>query len=87
MLLNLCTLWAWRRDIPGTRTVLHATYQRLYTQPIDDYSYLLEDEEYTANASDAMRSLLGTDLFFGTSKPGHMVDMKKFRRVALMSKL
>ena len=46
-----------------------------------------DDEEYTANASDAMRSLLDTDLFFGTSKPGHMVDMKKFRRVALMSKL
>ena len=76
-----------RRDIPGTRTVLHATYQRLYTQPIDDYSYLLEDEEYMANASDAMRSLLGADLFFGTAKPGHGVDMKKFRRATLMSKL
>ena len=25
--------------------------QRLYTQPIDDYVYLLEDEEYVANAS------------------------------------
>ena len=40
-----------RRDISGTCTVLHATYQRLYTQPIDDYSYLLADEEYMANAS------------------------------------
>ena len=76
-----------RRDIPGTRTVLHATYQRLYTQPIDDYSYLLEDEEYMANASDAMRSLLGADLFFGTANPGHGVDMKKFQRAAIMSKL
>ena len=76
-----------RRDIPGTRTVLHATYQRLYTQPIDDYSYLLADEEYMANTSDAMRSLLGADLFFGTANPRHGVYMKKFRRATLMSKL
>ena len=78
---------AGRRDIPGTRTVLHATYQRLYTQPLDDYSYLLADEEYMANASDAMRSLLGADLLFGTSKPGHGTDMKKFQRASMMSKL
>ena len=78
---------AGRRDIPGTRTILHATYQRLYTQPLDDYSYLLADEEYMANASDAMRSLLGADLPFGTGNPRHGVDMKKFSRAALMSKL
>ena len=35
----------------------------------------------------AMRSLLGADLFFGTAKPGYRVDMKKFRRAGLMSKL
>ncbi len=76
-----------RRDIPGTRTVLHATYQRLYTQPIDDYSYLLEDADYLASAPEAMRSLLGADLFFGTSSRGHMIDMAKFGRCSLMSKL
>ncbi|MYE13506.1 MAG: phytanoyl-CoA dioxygenase family protein, partial [Gammaproteobacteria bacterium] len=66
------------RRVDGTRTVLHATYQRLYTQPIDDYTYLLEDEEYMASAPEAMRGLLGENLFFGTAKPGSMVDMRKF---------
>ena len=55
------------RTIPGTRTVLHAAYQRLYTQPIEDYSHLLQDEAYLASAPDAMRSLLGADLGLGTS--------------------
>ncbi len=55
------------RRIPGERTVLHATYQRLYTQPIDDYTYLLDDEEYVSNASPEMLSLLGADLFYGTA--------------------
>ena len=27
------------RKVPGARTALHATYQRLYAQPIDDYTY------------------------------------------------
>jgi hypothetical protein len=55
------------RRTPGERTVLHATYQRLYTQPIDDYSYLLDDEEYVRNASPEILSLLGADLFYGTA--------------------
>ena len=42
------------RTIAGTRTVLHATYQRLFTQPIDDYTYLLKDEQYMSTAPDAM---------------------------------
>ena len=75
------------RRVDGTRTVLHATYQRLYTQPIDDYSYLLEDEEYMASAPEAMRGLLGENLFFGTAKPGSMVDLRKFGEAAIRSKL
>ena len=75
------------RRVDGDRTVLHATYQRLYTQPIDDYTYLLEDEEYMASAPDAMRGLLGADLFFGTAKPGSMVDMRKFGEATIRSKL
>ena len=57
------------RTIPGTRTVLHATYQRLYTQPIDDFTYLLKDPDYMANAPEGMRQLLGADLFFHTATP------------------
>jgi ectoine hydroxylase-related dioxygenase (phytanoyl-CoA dioxygenase family) len=76
------------RTIPGTRTVLHATYQRLYTQPIDDYGYLLEDEEYVANASPEILSLLGQDLFYGTATPtSGGTNMDKFMKSASMSKL
>ena len=75
------------RRVDGTRTVLHATYQRLYTQPIDDYTYLLEDDEYMASAPEAMRGLLGERLFFGTAKPGSMVDMRKFGEATIRSKL
>ena len=38
------------RTIPGTRTALHAHFQRLYLQPVEDYSYLMADEEYLASA-------------------------------------
>ena len=75
------------RRVDGTRTVLHATYQRLYTQPIDDYTYLLEDEEYMATAPEAMRGLLGERLFFGTAKPGSMVDLRRFGEATIRSKL
>ena len=75
------------RRVEGTRTVLHATYQRLYTQPIDDYTYLLKDEEYMATAPEAMRGLLGENLFFGTARPGSMVDMRKFGEATIRSKL
>ena len=76
----------WRR-IDGERTVLHATYQRLYTQPIDDYTYLLKDEAYMATAPEAMRGLLGERLFFGTAHAGSMVDMGKFSEATIRSKL
>lgn len=68
------------RTIPGTRTVLHATYQRLYTQPIDDYTYLLKDEAFVKSASPEMLGLLGADLFFGTATPEGGVDMDRFTR-------
>jgi hypothetical protein len=75
------------RTIPGTRTVLHATYQRLYTQPIDDYTFLLRDDEYVANASEAMLNLLGSKLFFGTATAtSGGTDMRKFMDSAGMSK-
>ena len=81
------------RTIPGTRTVLHATYQRLYTQPIDDYTYLLKDDAYLASAPEGIRQLLGAELFFHTAKPGqdaataNDVDMQKFGYAMAASKL
>ena len=78
---------SYARRIPGTRTVLHATYQRLYTEPIDDFTYLLDDEEYMANAPEGMRQLLGADLFFHTATPEHDVDMQKFMYASAAAKL
>ena len=75
------------RRIPGTRTMLHATYQRLYTQTIDDFSYLLNDEEYLANAPEGIRGLLGEGLFFGTSTLTTDIDMEKFADTTAKSKL
>ncbi len=75
------------RSIPGTRTMLHATYQRFYTQTIDDFSYLLEDEEYLANAPEGIRGLLGEGLFFGTSTLTTDIDMEKFAAATAASKL
>jgi len=75
------------RRIPGTRTMLHATYQRLYTQTIDDFSYLLNDEEYLANAPEGIRGLLGEGLFFGTSTLATDIDMEKFADTTAKSKL
>lgn len=75
------------RRVDGVRTVLHATYQRLYTQPIDDYSYLLKDDEYMATAPEGMRGILGDGLFFGTSSTESMIDMGKFREATIRSKL
>ena len=75
------------RTIPGTRTVLHATFQRLYSQPIDDYTYLLKDEEYVASASEALLRLLGAEVFFGTATAvSGGVDMQKIVQCSLMSK-
>ena len=75
------------RTIPGTRTVLHATYQRLYTQPINDFTYLLADEEYMASAPEGMRGLLGADLFFRTDTATTDIDMEKFVSTTAASKL
>jgi hypothetical protein len=75
------------RTVPGTRTMLHATYQRLYTQPINDFSHLLADEEYMASAAEGIRGLLGADLFFHTDTPTTDVDMEKFGSTSAASKL
>lgn len=75
------------RTIPGTRTVLHATLQRLYTQPIDDYTYLLEDEAYVASASEELLQLIGAHAFFGTSTAVNGgVDPEKISNCVLMAK-
>lgn len=74
------------RSIPGTRTVLHATYQRLYTQPIDDYTYLLNDEEYVKSASKELLGLIGAELFFGTANENRGVDLVKFMKSTMLSK-
>ena len=77
-----------RRSIPGERTVLHATYQRLYTQPIEDYSHLLDDADYANNASPEMLSLLGADLFFGTATAASGgTNMEKFLISSNMSRI
>ena len=82
-----CWHGSYPRNIPGTRTVLHATYQRLYTQPIDDFTYLLKDEAYMANAPEGIRQLLGANLFFHTAKPGQDTDMEKFGYAMAASKM
>ena len=75
------------RSVPGERTVLHATYQRLYTQPIDDDTYLLDDEGYVAHASPELLGLLGVDLFYGTATPtSGGADMVKFMKSSIASK-
>lgn len=76
-----------QRIIDGTRTVLHASYSRLYMQPIDDYTYLLEDEAYMASAPEGMRGLLGDGLFFGTGNVDGGVDIGKIMEAAIRSKL
>lgn len=75
------------RTIPGTRTMLHSTYQRLYTQPIDDFSHLRDDPEYLASAPEGMRDLLGVDLFFGTSTQTVDIDVAKLERASAASRL
>jgi hypothetical protein len=74
------------RTVPGVRTVLHASCQRLYTQPIEDYTHLLRDEAYMAAASEAIRGLVGADLLFGSKSPqGVAPDPDKTLKTLLMS--
>ena len=40
-----------------------------------------------ASAPEAMPGLLGERLFFGTAKPGSMVDLRKFGEASIRSKL
>tara|TARA_Y100001934_G_scaffold23357_2_gene26078 strand:+ start:1543 stop:2424 length:882 start_codon:yes stop_codon:yes gene_type:complete len=70
------------RTVPGVRTMLHASCQRLYTQPVHDFTHLLRDEAYLAAAPEAMRGLLGADLFFG---PESNPDPEKVAKTLLMA--
>ena len=74
------------RTVPGVRTLLHASCQRLYTQPVEDYTHLLRDEAYLAAAPEAIRGLVGADLMFGTYSSGGVVpDPDKTMKTLLMS--
>ena len=74
------------RSVPGVRTLLHASCQRLYTQPVEDYTHLLRDEAYLAAASEAIRGLVGADLLFGSVSPqGVAPDPDKTMKTLLMS--
>ena len=74
------------RTVPGVRTVLHASCQRLYTQPVEDYTHLLRDEAYMAAASEAIRGMVGADLMFGTySSAGVAPDPEKTAKTLLMA--
>lgn len=66
--------------------MLHATYQRLFTQPIDDYTFLLKDEQYMSNAPDAMRGLLGPEIFFSSATADDGLDGEKLMKSVLMAK-
>tara|TARA_Y100001934_G_C12230163_1_gene715018 strand:- start:146 stop:1048 length:903 start_codon:yes stop_codon:yes gene_type:complete len=74
------------RTVPGVRTLLHASCQRLYTTPIEDYTDLLRDEAYMTAASNEIRGLLGADLMFGTYSSGGVTpDPDKAMKTILMS--
>ena len=74
------------RSVPGVRTLLHASCQRLYTTPIEDYTNLLRDEAYMAAASEEIRGLLGADLMFGSYSSGGVTpDPDKAMKTILMS--
>ena len=74
------------RTVPGVRTLLHASCQRLYTQPVEDYTHLLRDEAYLAAAPEEIRGLVGADLFFGTkSSEGLVPDPEKVAKSLLMA--
>ena len=74
------------RSVPGVRTLLHASCQRLYTTPVEDYTHLLRDEAYMAAAPEAIRGMVGADLMFGTVGPnGVAPDADKVMKTIMMS--
>ena len=75
------------RTVPGVRTLLHLSCQRLYTQPVEDYTHLLRDEAYMAAASEEIRGMVGADLIFGSVGPnGVAPDADKALKSFLMAK-
>ena len=74
------------RSVPGVRTLLHASCQRLYTTPVEDYTHLLRDEAYMAAASEEIRGLVGADLMFGSYSAGGVTpNPDKAMKTILMS--
>ncbi len=73
------------RTVPGVRTVLHASCQRLYTQPVQDYTHLLRDEAYLAAAPEGIGGLLGADLFFGSESSTGIADPEKVAKTLLVA--
>ena len=73
------------RTVPGVRTMLHASCQRLYTQPVQDYTHLLRDEAFLAAAPEGIRGLLGADLFFGSESSTGIADPEKVAKTLLMA--
>ena len=63
------------------------SFQRLYTQLINDVTYLLKNVKYMASARKGIRQLLGADLLFHTATPERDTDMERFAHAVAASKL
>ena len=75
------------RTTPGTRTVLHAAYQRVSAlNPPTTSPASLQGRDYMANAPEGMRQLLG-GFVFPTATPERDLDMKPFTCAVAASKL
>ena len=59
--------------------------QRLYTQPVRDYTHLPRAEAYLAARPEAIRGLLGADLFFGSESSTGIADPEKVAKTLLMA--
>jgi hypothetical protein len=61
------SLWhgSYPRVLEGKRVALHATFNRLGVQPIEDYRHL--SDAWLSEQPSAMTKLLGRQLLFGTS--------------------
>ncbi len=53
------------RTTPGERVVLHMTYNRIGIAPVEDYRHL--GEEYLAGKPPELRTLLGREIFLGST--------------------
>ena len=69
------------RTEPGQRVVLHVTYTRLAYRTVHDFSYL--SDAFRANASPAMRALLGANLGFAANSRNVHIDAERYMRMVL----